>query len=68
MDIQGGLARSANYGGRTLILVKSHGRHAGKHVEIIYYTLAGIILYFVADWVLSQIESYRGARASRSAK
>jgi hypothetical protein len=31
-------------------------------VEIIYYTVAGIVLYFVADWLLNQVERYRGAR------
>ena len=29
-------------------------------MEFIYYTLAGIVLYFVSDWILQQIERWRG--------
>ncbi len=28
----------------------------------IYYTLAGLILYVLSDWILGQIEKMRGAR------
>jgi hypothetical protein len=31
-------------------------------VAILYYTLAGIVLYFAADWILNRIEIRRGAR------
>ena len=31
-------------------------------MEIVYYTLAGIILYFVSDWILLRIESACGTR------
>ena len=31
-------------------------------MAIVYYTLAGIVLYFAADWILNRIEVYRGAR------
>ena len=31
-------------------------------MEIIYFTLAGIGLYFAADWILERIETARGAR------
>lgn len=31
-------------------------------MEIIYYTLAGLGLYFVSDWILNQIETRRGER------
>lgn len=31
-------------------------------MEILYFTLAGIALYFFADWVLDRVEHYRGAR------
>jgi hypothetical protein len=31
-------------------------------VEIIYFTLVGIGLYFASDWVLDRIESARGRR------
>ena len=35
--------------------------------EIIYFTLAGIALYFVSDWILNRIEIMRGERfANRS--
>jgi len=29
---------------------------------ILYYTLAGIVLYLAADWILNRIEIHRGAR------
>ena len=29
-------------------------------MEFVYYTLAGLILYFVSDWILLQIEKWRG--------
>ena len=29
-------------------------------MEIIYFTLVGIGLYFVSDWILDRIESARG--------
>jgi hypothetical protein len=31
-------------------------------VEIVYFTLVGIGLYFGADWILNRIETARGAR------
>ncbi len=31
-------------------------------MEMIYFTLAAIALYFVSDWILNQIEITRGAR------
>lgn len=31
-------------------------------MEFIYYTLAGIALYFVSDWLLERIEQARGKR------
>ncbi len=31
-------------------------------MAIVYYTLAGIVLYLVADWILNRIEIRRGAR------
>jgi len=31
-------------------------------MEIVYYTLTGIALYFVSDWLLDRIEQARGAR------
>ncbi|HCU54258.1 MAG TPA: hypothetical protein DIC36_08285 [Gammaproteobacteria bacterium] len=29
---------------------------------MVYYTLAGIVLYVAADWILNRIEIYRGTR------
>ena len=29
-------------------------------MEFVYYTVAGLILYFVSDWILSKIEQLRG--------
>ena len=31
-------------------------------MEIVYFTLLGIGLYFAADWILDRIETARGAR------
>jgi hypothetical protein len=31
-------------------------------VEIVYFTLVGIGLYFAADWILERIETARGTR------
>ena len=31
-------------------------------MEIVYFTLAGIVLYFGADWILNRIEQARGER------
>lgn len=31
-------------------------------MEIVYFTLVGIGLYFAADWILNRIETARGAR------
>ncbi len=31
-------------------------------MEIIYFTIVAIGLYFVADWILNRIEQARGAR------
>jgi hypothetical protein len=33
-----------------------------ERVAILYYTLAGIVLYYAADWILNRIEIRRGAR------
>lgn len=30
-------------------------------MQIIYYTAAGIVLYFAADWILRALERRRGA-------
>ncbi len=29
-------------------------------MEFVYYTLVGITLYFLSDWILVQIEQWRG--------
>lgn len=34
----------------------------GKTVEIVYFTLVGIGLYFFSDWLLDRIETARGSR------
>src|SRR3989338_973769 len=34
----------------------------GKTVEIVYFTLVGIGLYFASDWILDRIETVRGVR------
>jgi len=31
-------------------------------VEIVYFTLVGIGLYFMSDWLLDRIEAARGSR------
>ena len=31
-------------------------------VEIVYFTLVGIGLYFASDWILDRIETKRGSR------
>ena len=31
-------------------------------MEIVYFTLVGIGLYFGSDWILNRIETARGAR------
>lgn len=31
-------------------------------MEIVYYTLTGIALYFASDWLLDRIERARGTR------
>lgn len=31
-------------------------------MEIVYFTLAGILLYLFSDWLLDRIESARGRR------
>ncbi len=31
-------------------------------VEIVYFTLVGIGLYFASDWILDRIETVRGSR------
>lgn len=29
-------------------------------MEFVYYTLAGLILYFLSDWILRKVEQMRG--------
>ena len=29
-------------------------------MEFVYYTLAGLILYFLSDWILVKVEQLRG--------
>ena len=31
-------------------------------LELVAYTVAGIVLYFLSDWILNQIEIKRGMR------
>jgi len=31
-------------------------------MELIYYTLVALALYFVSDWILNQVEILRGKR------
>ena len=31
-------------------------------MELIYFTIVGIALYFAADWILERIETARGVR------
>lgn len=33
-----------------------------KVVEIVYFTLVGIGLYFASDWILDRLETRRGKR------
>jgi hypothetical protein len=30
-------------------------------MEFVYFTLAGLLLYFLSDWLLGRIEAWRGA-------
>jgi hypothetical protein len=29
-------------------------------MQFVYYTLAAVVLYFLSDWILLQIEKFRG--------
>ncbi len=29
-------------------------------MEFVYYTIAGIVLYFVSDWIVVQVEKWHG--------
>jgi len=31
-------------------------------MEMVYYTIVAVLLYFVSDWILNRIEIYRGTR------
>ena len=31
-------------------------------LDLVAYTVAGLVLYFVSDWILNQIEIIRGER------
>ena len=31
-------------------------------LELVAFTIAGLVLYFISDWILNQIEIRRGAR------
>ncbi len=31
-------------------------------MQFVYYTVAGIVLYLVSDWILNEIERKRGER------
>ncbi|MEO5363567.1 MAG: hypothetical protein H7838_08090 [Magnetococcus sp. DMHC-8] len=31
-------------------------------MEMVYYTVAGVLLYFAADWILERLERARGQR------
>lgn len=31
-------------------------------LDLVAYTVAGLVLYFVSDWILNQMEIRRGAR------
>lgn len=31
-------------------------------MEMVYYTVAGLVLYLASDWILDQIERFRGER------
>lgn len=45
-----------------LLLHRRHFRITVKDMEILYYTLIGISLYFASDWLLDRIESMYGKR------
>ncbi|HKJ52150.1 MAG TPA: hypothetical protein VKB27_11640 [Gammaproteobacteria bacterium] len=30
-------------------------------MQLVYYTLAGVLLYFLSDWILVRVEAWRGA-------
>lgn len=30
-------------------------------MQFVYYTLAGVVLYLLSDWILARIEAWRGA-------
>ena len=30
-------------------------------MQFVYYTLAGIVLYLLSDWILARVEAWRGA-------
>ena len=34
----------------------------GGNVEIVYFTVAGVMLYLFSDWLLDRVESARGKR------
>jgi len=40
----------------------ANGNYEELTVEIVWFTLAGIGLYFFADWLLDRIETARGKR------
>jgi NhaP-type Na+/H+ or K+/H+ antiporter len=46
--------------GRTIRRLEGHAMNAV--MEILIFTMAGAFLYFFSDWLLRQIETYRGAR------
>jgi hypothetical protein len=31
-------------------------------MAMLYYTVAGVLLYFVSDWILERVEQLRGSR------
>lgn len=31
-------------------------------MQFVYYTIAGLILYFLSDWILVRIETFHGDR------
>jgi hypothetical protein len=30
-------------------------------MQLVYYTIAGILLYLLSDWILLRVEAWRGA-------
>ncbi len=36
--------------------------NGGRPMEMVYFTIAGIALYFVSDWILERVEIARGER------